>query len=149
MLVETTLFALSVGVSVQLGPGDTLRVSISFSYTAPEDLTGTLYASILGGAGAVKSGSKPLSLKKATTPITKTDSVDIVLPTEGLTDGTYSLAAGIAGYPETTVTISNCIILSGFAPAVDWVTMIGPILVIGMMAMMVSQMAPMMKEGFK
>ena len=77
--------------TLSIAPGDTLRLEYSYKYSGPA-ISVTEYASV-GVYGEVThiydekvNKSKSRSLPESTTPTTYTGSIDIVLPTNALTD---------------------------------------------------------------
>lgn len=150
MLVQTSLAALAAGEQVELGPGDILRVSISFKYTVAQSITVVLWASL--GTGLIRSDMesfKEISLEATLTPKTWEGDIDINIPMSGEENVDYWLRAEIEGYPDTqTQTPNNPILIRGMPePIPIWET-VSSLLVLGLMAGMVSMMAPMMEEGF-
>jgi len=144
MIVSTSLDALAAGEQVQLSVGGTLRVNVSFKYTVAEPTTVVLWASLGLGIGRDIENKEEISLEGAITPKTWEGSIDLTVP-QGVTAGTYWLRAEIEGYPETQVTIDDAVVITAPPSPIE---MVGPLLVLGLMAGMVSQMTPMMKEGF-
>ena len=144
MIVQTSLGALASGQKIELSPGDILRISISFKYTVAESTTVVLWASLGLGIGRDIETKEEISLEAAITPKTWEGSIDLTVP-QGVTAGTYWLRAEIEGYPETQVTLPDAVVITAPPSPIE---MVGPLLVLGLMAAMVSQMAPMMKEGF-
>jgi len=142
MLVETSLASLVAGEQVQLGPGDTLRVSLSFKYTVAEAITVTLWASLGLGIGRDIESFKEISLEATLTPKTWEGYIDIPIPTSGKNNGTYWLQAEIKGYPETQVRIGNAVVISGMAAGIDITSIMGIMMVMMMMGMIM----PMMEE---
>jgi hypothetical protein len=143
MLVETSLAALAAGEQVQVGPGDTLRVSCNFKYTVAQAITVTLWAALGLGLGRDIESFKEISLESTLTPKTWTGDIDIPIPTSGKSNGTYWLQAEIKGYPETVVKIDNAVVISGMAGVFDISSIMGLMMVVMMMGMIM----PMMEEG--
>jgi hypothetical protein len=143
MLVETSLAALAAGEQVQLGPGDTLRVNLSFKYIVAQAITVTLWPSLGLGLGRDIESFKEISLEATLTPKTWSGYADILIPASGKTNGTYWLQAEIKGYPETMVKIDNAVVISGMGGGgFD----ISSIMGIMMMVMMMGMIMPMMEE---
>lgn len=147
MLVETSLAALATGEQVTVGPGDTLRVHVSFQYTVAESTTVTLWASLGLGLGRDIESFKEISLEATLTPKTwpkpgEEGYIDIPIPTSGKSNGTYWLQAEIKGYPETQVRIDNAVVISGMAVGIDITSIMGIMMVVMMMGMIM----PMMEE---
>ena len=113
MLVETSLAALAAGQQVELRPGDTLRVSVSFKYTVARAATVTLWASLGLGVGRDIESFKEISLDAALTPKTWSGDIDIAIPASGKNNGTYWLRAEIKGYGDTQTTIKDAVVISG------------------------------------
>ena len=144
MLIQTSLAALAAGEQVELAPGDTLCVSCSFKYVVAQAVTVVLWASLGLGIGRDIESFEEISLEATLTPKTWEGDIDIPIPS-GKTAGTYWLRAEIEGYPETQTTIPDAAVISGVPGVFE---MIGPLLVLGLMAGMMSMMAPAMEEGF-
>jgi len=144
MLVQTSLSALLAGEQVELAPGDVLRVSCSFKYKVAEAITVVLWASLGLGIGRDIESFEEISLEATLTPKTWEGDIDILIPS-GKTAGTYWLRAEIEGYPDTQTTIPDAAVISGVPSMME---MVGPLLAMGLMAGMVSMMAPTMEEGF-
>ena len=154
MLQSVSLAELASGQVVELSIGDTLRVVVDYSYTISQTTTFTLrcglYRRIAGVLNRIESvrNEKNIILERALTPVSKEESVDVLIIGEaegGVADGTYGLIAEILG-TDAEVHYDDCISVSG--NPVGLTEMIGPLLVLGLMVGMVSMMAPMMKEGF-
>lgn len=144
MLVQTSLSALAEGEQVQLGPGDTLRVSCSFKYTVAQATTVTLWASL--GTGVIRSDMesfKEISLEATLTPKTWEGDIDINIPTSGEENADYWLRAEIEGHPETqTQTPGNPILIRGMPTPIPIWDLIPMLMVVGIMGMIM----PMMEE---
>jgi hypothetical protein len=129
--------------------GDTIRVTASFVYTVAADTSVTVQAGpyhyiagILDRIGA-SFGTTTVDLPMALTPTEKQFTVDFKL--SGIDAGTYGLIVEI---PGTDINVKqDDVLIVAAAPSVF--EMIGPLLVIGLTAAMVSMMAPMMEEGFE
>ena len=113
MLVETSLSALAAGEQVQLGPGDTLRVNLTFKYAVAQAITVTLWVALGLGLGRDIESFKEISLEATLTPKTWTGYIDIVIPVSGKTNGTYWLQAEIKDYGETQTRIDGAVIITG------------------------------------
>jgi len=138
MLVETSLAALQAGEQVQLGPGDTLRVNVSFKYTVAQGTTATLWASLGLGVGRDIESFKEISLEATLTPKTWEGYIDIPVPTSGKKNGTYWLQAEIKGYGDTQTRIDNAVVISGMPSITNIMDMIPMLMVVGMMGMVMS-----------
>ena len=143
MLVETSLAALAAGEQVQLGPGDTLRVSCNFKYTVAQAITVTLWASLGIGLGRDIESFKEVSLEATLTSKTWEGYIDIPIPTSGKNNGTYWLQAEIKGYDlgkNTGQKIEGAVVISGMGGGI---TDMLPMLI---MVMMMGMVMPMMEE---
>jgi len=138
MLVETSLNALAAGQQVQLSPGDTMRVNVSFKYTVSQATTVTLWASLGLGVGRDIEAFKEISLEAALTPKTWEGYIDIPIPTSGKRDGVYWLQAEIQGYPETQTRIDNAVVISGMPAGI--LDILPAMVVVVMMGMMMNVM---------
>ena len=144
MLVETSLTALAAGEQVQLGPGDTLRVSCNFKYTVAQAITVTLWAALGIGLGRDIESFKEISLEPTLTPKTWEGDIDIPIPTSGKNNGTYWLQAEIKGYDlgkNAGQKIEGAVVISGMGGA--GITDMLPVLI---MVMMMGMVMPMMEE---
>ena len=154
MLRTVSLAELASGQVIELSVGDTLRISVSFKYVVAEDTTVTLRAcpyqytvGVLDRIGG-SCGEADIELERSTTAKLKEATVDMpIVPAAegGIANGTYGLIAEILG-TDAEDHIDDCLIISG--NPVSMMEMVGPLLVIGLMAAMVGMMAPMMEEGF-
>lgn len=137
--------------------GDTIRVTASFVYTVGSDTSVTVQAGpyhyiagVLDRIGACF-GSTSVSLPKTTEPTEKQFTIDFkltpasIIGTGGIQAGTYGLIVELPGTDFNAKQDSVLIVASG-AGVLD---MIGPLLILGIMMFMMSQMTPMMEEGFK
>ena len=89
---------------IELGPNDTLRVSVEFDYTSVEGLGAVLEASL--GRGIMRSGmigQKHLELPIATSSSHISETVEIGIPESGEQNDTYWLQAEIKGFGNTQV----------------------------------------------
>lgn len=154
MIVNTSLAALATGEQVQLSVGDILRVTVGFKYTAAEDTVITLracpYHYVVGVLNRVggSCSETDIELERAATTTLKETTVDMpIVPAAegGVSDGTYGLIVEILG-TDVEDHIDDCLVIGGNPTGM--MEMIGPLLVLGLMAGMVAMMAPMMKEGF-
>jgi hypothetical protein len=147
-LIQTSFSALASGEQVQLRPGDTLWVSVSFKYTVAEAVTVTLRAcpyqykaGVLDRIGG-SCGSAEISLEATLTPKTREATVAMpIVPASqgGIADGTYGLIVEIEG-TDVEQHIDDCLVITG-NPASVW-DMIPMMLVVMMMGMIM----PMMEE---
>lgn len=144
-----------MGEKVELSVGDTLEVSVSFKYTVAENTMVTLRAcpyqytvGVLDRIGGSCGENREVELEATLTPKTKEAVVEMpIVPASegGIENGTYGLIAEVLG-TDAEDHIDDCLVISGNPPSM--MEMIGPILVLGLMAGMMSMMAPMMQEGF-
>lgn len=149
MLQVTGLTLQSVGLS-EVVIGETWRVSVSFKYVVPNNITVTLqacpYTYLVGILNRVDSccGQSNINLVATATTLPKEATVDIYFTPKGeggIADGTYGLIVEILG-TDAEAHIDDYIIVSGNPPSI-W-EMIGPLLIMGLMVGMMA----MMKEGF-
>lgn len=148
MLVQTSLTALAAGEQVQLRLGDTLRVSYTFNYKVAETTSVEIWASLYNYSPGYLDRKEAaqtkeiIDLEGTLTYRPYESQIDIVIG--DISSGTYGL---ICELPKCDVEqhIDDCIEVTA-PPSVF--EMIGPLLVLGLMAGMVSMMAPMMEEGF-
>lgn len=125
--------------------GDTIRVSASFLYTVPKDTPITVQAGpyqyklgILDRIG-VCFGSTTISLPATVTPTEKQFTIDFTLKaTDGIAAGTYGLLVEIPG-TDISVKQDDVLIIAGAANI--W-SMIGPLLVLGLMMGIMSMVMP-------
>ena len=133
--------------------GSTVRVTVSFKYTAGVNLTAQLkaapYYTNVTGKHLVAScaGVNPdVSLAATSTPASKTAAVDFRLTPKaqgGIEDGTYGLRVWIEG-AEAVADADNVLVVSG-NPATGWGSLLDmlPLLI---MVLVMSMMTSMMKE---
>jgi len=144
MLVQASLNALAAGEQVTVGPGDTLRVSVSFKYVVAQATTVTLWASLGLGVGRDIEAFNEISLEATLTPKTWEGSIDIPIPTSGKKDGAYWLQAEIEGFGETQTRIDNAVVVSGMPPGLG--ETLGNLFPVMLVVMMMSMIMPMMEE---
>ncbi len=113
MLVITSLAELAAGEQVELGPGDTLRVNVSFKYTVAKGTTVTLWASLGLGLGRDIESFEEISLEATLTLKSWSGYIDLPIPASGKKNGTYWLQAEVKGYPETQVRVNDAAVISG------------------------------------
>jgi hypothetical protein len=140
MLVETSLSALAAGEQVQLGPGDTLRVNLTFNYAVAQAITVTLWGALGLGLGRDIESFKDIDLEAAVTPKTWSGYIDIPIPASGKTNGTYWLQVEIKGYPETQTRVDGAVVISGMPGGI--LDMLPALVVV----MMLGMIMPMMEE---
>jgi len=142
MLVETSLADLAAGEQVQLGPGDTLRVSCSFKYTVAQAITVTLWAALGIGLGRDIESFKEISLEATLTSKTWEGDIDIPIPTSGKNNGAYWLQVEVKGYDlgrNAGQKIEGAVVISGMGAGI---TDMLPMLI---MVMMMGMVMPMME----
>lgn len=129
--------------TVELNPGDTISVGVSFYYRAGKETSCEVVAYIGPASSPVAKGSQEVSLPSSTNSTKKNASVSVKIPSGsflggGAPAGTYDLNAYIKG-TELCAQIPGCIVIKGTAGLGD---MIGMMMVIMMMGMIM----PMMSE---
>lgn len=135
-LVQTLMGALAAGEQVQLRPGDTLRVTVSFKYTVAEAVTVTLWGWLAIPPGRDIEAFKEISLEASLTPKTWEGYIDIPIPTSGKSNGTYKLGVEVNGTEET---IPDAVVISGYMNIWDLIPSM-------LMVMMMGMIMPMMEE---
>jgi len=140
-MLVTAVQPLVAGERLELHPGDTLRVGVSFRYTVAQGTTVTLWASLGLGLGRDIESFKEISLEATLTPKTWEGYLDLPIPASGKKDGTYWLQAEVKGYPETQVRLDNAVAISGMA------TGIADVLPSLMAVMMMGMVMPVMAEA--
>ena len=138
MLVETSFAALQAGQQVQLGPGDTLRVNVSFKYVVSRGTTVTLWGWLALGAGRDMEAFKEITLDATLTPKSWEGYIDIPIPSSGKRDGIYTLGVEVNGTEDK---IPDAVVISGMPTSV-WETV--PLM---MVVMMMGMIMPMMEEA--
>ncbi len=132
--------------------GSTVRVTVSFNYTAGVNLTAQLkaapYYTNVTGKHVVDScaGSADVDLAATSTPASKTAAVDFRLTPSaqgGIEDGTYGLRVWIEG-TEAVADADNVLVVSG-NPATGFGTLLDmlPLLIL---VLVMSMMTSMTKE---
>jgi len=148
VLRTVSLAELASGQVIELSVGDTLRVAVSFKYTAAEATIATLRAcpysytmGILNRVGG-SCGEADIELERATTFTLKEATVDMpIMPAAegGVSDGTYGLIAEILG-TDVEHHIDDCLVISGNPAGIaDIIPML-------MVVMMMGMIMPMMEE---
>ena len=132
--------------------GSTVRVTVSFKYTAGVNLTAQLkaapyYTNVTGKHLVVScAGVNPdVSLAATSTPASKTAAVDFRLTPNaqgGIEDGTYGLRVWIEG-TEAVADADNVLVVTGNPAAPPGILDMLPML---LMVMVMSMMTSMMKE---
>jgi len=148
VLIRGQVYTLTEGVPVQVAVGETIRVFYSFQYRALQGATVQLWASLyrysLGVLDRMAQAQTKttVTLEPAEDWTTYEGQVDITIGQ--VSSGTYGLIVELPEY-DVEDHVDDCIEVTAPPSPIE---MIGPLLVLGLMAAMVSQMAPMMKEGF-
>ena len=146
--VGNALVALNPGQPLPVSAGDTLRVFYAFNYKVAETTGVEIWASLYRWSDHIyidrqeeAQTKQTITLEKALTYQPYEGEIDIVVGQ--INSGTYGL---ICEFPDFDVEgrIDDCIEVAA-APSI-WGT-VGTLLALGLMAAMVSMMAPMMKEG--
>ena len=141
--------ALTEGQPLPVNVGDTIRVFYAFNYKMPETSGVRVWASLYQVTRTEKAQTKDkITLMKSLEWKPYEGEIDIDIGRVG--SGTYGLICELPDYKDAEGNpvedkIEDCIEVTA-APS-PW-EMIGPLLILGLMAAMVSMMAPMMKEGF-
>ncbi|GAH98039.1 unnamed protein product [marine sediment metagenome] len=144
--VGNVIYPLAEGQPLPIAVGDTIRVFHSFSYKLPEagdvEIWASLYKYTLGilnreGKAQTK---QTVTLEKALDWKDYSGEIDILVG--DIDAGTYGLICELPDY-DVDDSIDDCLEVAAVPGIMD---MIGPLLVIGLMAIMVPMMAPMMKE---
>lgn len=147
--------ALAVGEKVTLKAGETLKVGITVPYKGKAQ-NFTLYGAIgsrnkllvpivdINWFDEMLFGRATLPCPESVTEFATVEgSVDILIPTNTPSVTNYDLYVKIEEQPAVMDEVDDVIDIVA-APSI--MEMIGPILVIGLMAAMVAMMAPMMEE---
>jgi hypothetical protein len=148
MIVNMSLGALAAGEQVQLSVRDTLRISLSFKYTAAEATIVTLracpyhyVAGVIDRIGGSCSETD-LELERATTSTLKEATVDMpIVPASegGVADVTYGLIVEILG-TSMEDHIDDCLVISGNpAGGAGIMDMIPVLMMVMMMGMMMEE----------
>jgi len=148
--VGNVLYPLTEGQPLPIKVGQTLRVFYAFRYKLPDNAGVRIWASLYTKTpiiGTINREEKAqnkqtITLAKALDWRDYEGEIDIEVGQIG--SGIYGLICELPDYPDAEHHIDDCIEVTE-APSV-W-GMIGPLLVLGLMAGMVSMMAPMMEEG--
>ena len=146
--VGNTLYPLVEGQPLPIAVGEILRVFYSFSYKLPEASDVRIWASFynytIGILNRKESAQtkQTITLEKALDWKDYSGEIDILVG--DISPGIYGLICELPGY-NIDERIDNCLEVAGVPSIMD---MMGPLLVLGLMAGMVSMMAPMMEEGF-
>lgn len=146
--VGNALGALNPGQPLPVGVGDTIKVFYAFNYKVAETTGVEIWASLYRYTAGVLDRSsqaqtkQTITLEKAIEWKLYEGEIDIVIGQ--VNSGSWGLICELPDYAEAEQHIDDCIEVTA-APGVF--EMIGPLLVIGLMAAMVSMMAPMMEEG--
>ena len=146
--VGNFIYPLTEGQPLPITVGETVRVFYAFKYKLPETADVQIWASLFKyvlGIGNRQENARTkgtITLEQALEWKDYSGEIDIVVGQVGA--GTYGLICELPDY-RIWNHIDDCIEV---AAAPSMFEMIGPLLVIGLMAAMVGMMAPMMEEGF-
>jgi len=145
--VGNALYPLTEGQPLPISVGETIRVFYAFRYMMPVAAGVRIWASLYRyTAGVLDRASQAqtkqtITLEQALEWKDYDGQIDIVVGDIG--SGTYGLICELPDYDKEDHR-DDCIEVTA-APGIF--EMIGPLLVLGLMAGMVSMMAPMMEEG--
>lgn len=148
--VGNVVYPLAEGQLLPITVGETVRVYYAFKYKMPQTAGVRIWASLynytLGVLNRQEAAQtkQTITLEKALELKDYQGEIDILVGQ--VSAGTYGLICELPDYAGAEHHIDDCIEVPA-APSV-W-EMIGPLLMLGLMAMMVSMMAPMMEEGFE
>lgn len=142
--VGNVLYPLTEGEPLPVAVGDTLKVFYTFKYRMLETASVRIWAS-LHRVTRVELAQTKDEITLAKTLEWKDYEGEIDIEVGRIVSGTYSLILELPDY-DVEHRIDACIEVTA-APGIF--EMIGPILAIGLMAVMVGMMAPMMEEGFE
>ena len=146
--VGQELYPLVEAEPLPVAVGDTIKVFYAFKYKLPEKAGVRIWASLYNYAAGIinrqenAQTKQTITLEKALEFQLYEGEIDIEVG--DVSSGTYGLICELLDY-DVEDHIDDCIDVT--APPSMW-EMIGPLLVIGLMAGMVSMMTPMMEEGF-
>ena len=148
--VGNFIYPLVEGQPLPIAVGETIRVFFAFKYKMPQTSSIRIWASlynytlgVLNRQGQAQTKGT-VTLEKALDWKDYAGEIDILVGQ--VSSGTYGLICELPDYgTEAEEHIDDCIQVTA-PPSVF--EMIGPLLVLGLMAGMVSMMAPMMEEGF-
>ena len=146
--VGNVLYPLAEGQPLPIAVGETIRVFYAFKYKVAETTDVRIWASLFARPfdeidRHEKAQTKgTIMLEKALE--WKDYSGEIEILVGSTPPGIYGLICELPDYKDAQHYIDDCIEVTT-APSVF--EMIGPLLVLGLMAGMVSMMAPMMEEG--
>lgn len=142
--VGNVLYPLTEGEPLPVAVGDTIKVFYTFKYRMLETASVRIWAS-LHRVTRVELAQTKDEITLAKTVEWKDYEGEIDIEVGPIVSGTYSLILELPDY-DVEHRIDACIEVTA-APGIF--EMIGPILAIGLMAVMVGMMAPMMEEGFE
>lgn len=148
VLVGNVLYPLTEGQPLLIDVGDTIKVFYAFKYKMPETADVRIWASLYNYTMGVLNRQERAQTREAITLVKALEwkgyegEIDIEVGEIG--SGTYGIICELPDY-DVEHHIDDCIEVT--APP-SMFEMIGPLLVLGLMAGMMSMMAPMMKEGF-
>ncbi|GAJ16191.1 unnamed protein product [marine sediment metagenome] len=145
--VGNVLYPLVEGQPLPIAVGETLRVFYSFNYRMPNAADVRIWASLYKYTLGILNRKENAQTKQTVTLEKALDwkdySGEIDIPVGDIDPGIYGLICELPGY-DVEDSIDDCLEVAAAPGIMD---MIGPLLVIGLMAVMVSMMTPMMEEG--
>ena len=142
------LYPLTEGEPLPVGVGDTIKVFYAFRYKVPKESGIKIWASLYNYSPGYFDRKEAAQTKETIILEQALDwkdySGEIEIVVGQVSPGTYGLIGELPGYTDAEHHIDDCIEVS--APP-SMMEMIGPLLVVGLMAGMMSVMAPGMEEG--
>ncbi|GAI07198.1 unnamed protein product, partial [marine sediment metagenome] len=145
--VGNVIYPLTEGQPLPIKGGDTIRLFYAFKYKMPETTGVKIWASLYNYTLGIlnrqeKAQTKQtITLEKALEWKDYPGEIDIVIGE--ISSGTYGLICELPDH-DLEERIDNCLEVAAVPSVFE---MIGPLLVLGLMAGIVSMMAPTMKEG--
>ena len=147
--VGNVLYPLAEGQPLPVAVGDTIKVFYAFSYKMPETAGVKIWASLYNYTLGVLNREEKAQTKETITLVKSLEwkpyEGEIDIEIGDISSGTYGLICELPDY-DVEHHLDDCLEVTA-PPSVF--EMIGPLLVIGLMAAMVGMMAPMMEEGFE
>jgi len=137
----TSLVVVAAGKMIELSPGDTLEIQVSFDYVTGLPVVVTLWASLGIGPGRDMESFKDIHLEATTTTKTWSGTTEIAIPASGKRNGTYWMKVEIDG---EEVTIQDAVVISGMPTT--GIGFIGDMIGMLVLVMMMSMMMNMMKD---
>lgn len=140
MIIETSLAALQAGQTVELSPGDILRVTVTFNAAMPSDATTELWISLVIPPARDYTVKKLVALSKSVTPLPYSVVVDMpITTTVGLGNRAYDLWAELPSYPGAQVKILGAITITGMPSVLGGIGDMIIMMVVMMMLMLVME----------